>query len=145
MRRAALASLALTGLVLIGMAVAGMAVAWAPPALAQTPDAAVPAGCDRERGERVFSKCAICHARDAAVPSPVGPQLHGIVGRQSATLPGFKYSKALRELRQPWTPELLERFLADPAGFAPGTVMAFTGLKDAGDRAAVICLLQTSR
>lgn len=140
MRRAALAGLALTGL-----ALAGMALAWATPALAQAPGAAVPGGCDRERGERVFSKCAICHARDAAAPSPVGPQLHGVVGRQSATLPGFKYSKALRELRKAWTPELLERFLADPAGFAPGTIMVFTGLKDADDRAAVICLLQTSR
>ncbi|MFO1400834.1 MAG: c-type cytochrome [Steroidobacteraceae bacterium] len=102
-------------------------------------------GCDRERGERVFTKCAICHARDAAIASPVGPNLHGVVGRASATLAGFKYSKALREVQQRWTPELLGRFLADPQGFAPGTAMAFTGLKDADDRAAIICLLESSK
>lgn len=133
-----------------GVVLSCAALAWAAAALAQEPAVHAPAGvaagdCDRGRGERVFSKCAICHARDAAAASPVGPHLQGVVGRQSATLPAFKYSKALRDLRQAWTPQLLDRFLADPMGFAPGTVMAFTGLKDPADRAAVICLLQTSR
>lgn len=133
------------------MAWAWLALAIAAPVQAPAQDAAtaapaaVPAGCDRERGERVFTKCAICHARDAALPSLVGPNLAGVVGRQSATLAQFKYTKALRELRQKWTPELLERFLADPQGLVPGTAMAFTGLKDADDRAAVICLLANSR
>jgi cytochrome c len=134
-RAAALACAALACTVLANVA----------PALAQEAAPGAPAGCDRERGERVFSKCAICHARDAALPSPVGPNLAGVVGRQSATLAQFKYTKALRELRQKWTPDLLERFLTDPQAFVPGTAMAFTGLKDADDRAAVICLLEISR
>lgn len=128
--RAALAGVALAGAVLVV------------PAWPGVPEPAAPASCDRERGERVFTKCAICHAREAALPSPVGPNLAGVVGRQSATLAQFKYTKVLRELRQRWTPELIDRFLIDPQAFAPGTAMAFTGLKDADDRAAVICLLE---
>ncbi|MCC7463173.1 MAG: cytochrome c family protein [Gammaproteobacteria bacterium] len=104
-----------------------------------------PTSCDRARGERVFSKCAICHSRAPAVVSPAGPHLQGVVGRDSAALPQFKYSKALRELGQTWTPELLGRFLADPAGLVPGTTMVFTGLKDERDRTAVICLLAATQ
>ena len=126
--------------VVLRAALAGVALAGAVLAVPARADA--PGGCDRERGERVFTKCAICHAREAALPSPVGPNLAGVVGRQSATLAQFKYTKVLRELRQRWTPELIDRFLIHPQPFAPGTAMAFTGLKDADDRAAVICLLE---
>jgi len=102
---------------------------------------AAPTACDRERGERVFEKCAICHAREAGAPSPVGPSLHGVVGRRAGTLPDFGYSKAMRGVQQSWTVDALDRFLTDPAGTVPGTAMAFGGLRDPLDRTAVICLL----
>lgn len=127
----------------VALAFAGLVLTGAAAAEDGASGAAI--GCDRERGERVFTKCAICHAKDAAQPSPVGPHLQSVIGRQAATLPQFKYSKAMREFRQTWTSELLDRFLSDPMGVVPGTVMAFTGLRDAGDRAAVICLLQVSK
>lgn len=97
--------------------------------------------CDTARGERVFANCAICHSRQAKAPSPAGPNLHGVVGRKAGTLAGFKYSRALREFAKPWTAEALDRFLASPQSAVPGTAMPFAGLRNADDRAAVICLL----
>lgn len=116
-----------------------------PPAAA----AAVPAGpsasatrsCDVARGERVFASCAICHARKADVPSPAGPNLHGVVGRKAASAPGFRYSRALRESGKVWSREELDRFLAAPQAVVPGTAMAFAGVRSPADRAAVVCLL----
>jgi cytochrome c len=99
--------------------------------------------CDVARGERVFANCAICHSRQAKVPSPAGPNLSGVVGRKAASLPGFKYSRALRESAKTWSPEQLDLFLKAPQTAVPGTAMAFAGLRNPEDRAAVICLLAT--
>lgn len=127
------------------VALVAVVLAHPPRLTAAEPTGGVPASCDAQRGERVFSKCAICHSKDAAVASPAGPNLHGVVGRPSATQPQFTYSRALREFRQTWTAELLGRFLADPAGVVPGNTMAFSGLKSERDRAAVICLLEAAK
>lgn len=113
-------------------------------AVAQEPGASAMPPCNLRRGEQVFVKCAICHAKDEVHPSPAGPHLYGVVGRKSAALPDFKYSKAMLSLRQTWTADLLDRFLVNPAAMVPGTTMAFTGLKSERDRAAVICLLKSA-
>ncbi len=133
------------GAVLASAVLASALLVLAAAARAQEPATVGPAGCDRARGERVFTKCAICHSRDAATPSPAGPHLQGVVGRKSGTLEQFRFSRGLRDFGQAWTVELLDRYLADPAGVVPGTAMAFSGLKDARDRAAVICLLASAR
>lgn len=93
------------------------------------------------RGERVYRQCYACHALEPGVNTPAGPTLHRIVGRGIAGEPGFDYSPALRRLsaeQQRWTPELLDRFLADPEELAPETEMGFAGLAAAEDRAALI-------
>jgi cytochrome c len=41
-----------------------------------------------------------------------------------------------------WTPESLDRFLADPEGYLPGTYMGSPGLRDASERRAVIQFLR---
>ena len=80
-----------------------------------------------------------------AAPSPVGPNLYGVVGRKIASVEGFNYTPAmkahdeetigLRACRQLW--------LTNPPAFAPGTMMAFPGLPDAKQRADVIAFLRT--
>jgi len=42
-----------------------------------------------------------------------------------------------------WTPDQLDAFLADPRGFLKGTRMAYGGMKDADQRAALIAYLST--
>ncbi|HEY8518582.1 MAG TPA: cytochrome c family protein [Gammaproteobacteria bacterium] len=104
--------------------------------------AAASGGPDLERGERLALACAACHTFGAGEPHNVGPNLHGVFGRPAATAPGFDYSDALESSGLVWTPEALERWLADPLGFVPGTTMAFTGYQKPADRADLIAYLQ---
>ena len=61
----------------------------------------------------------------------VGPSLHGLFGRKSAS-EDFTYSPAMRRANVTWTPELLDRYLADPQGGAfRGNRMPFSGMPDA--------------
>ena len=97
---------------------------------------------DAEAGKLVFKKCAVCHSPDAGV-NKVGPSLHGIIGRHSASIDGYNYSPAMKAFDKTWDAALLETYLPDPRGTVPGTKMVFPGLKDAKDRADVIAYLAT--
>ena len=99
-------------------------------------------------GERAFQKCYSCHSIALGEAKLTGPQLGGIVGRPIASEPGFEYSPALRRFgkREPrWTAELLDRYIADPEALVPGTSMAFNGIPDPAERAALIDYLSESR
>ena len=92
-------------------------------------------------GERLYAQCYACHALEPHANTPAGPTLHAVVGRAIAAEPGFNYSPALRRLAAAearWTPELLDRFLTDPAAVAPGTEMGFPGMDDPAQRRALI-------
>jgi len=93
-------------------------------------------------GEQIYRQnCYACHALEAGRNTAAGPTLHGIVGRGVAAETGFNYSPALRRLagrEGRWTPELLDRFLAEPETAVPGTEMGFEGLGDPADRHALI-------
>lgn len=116
---------------------------------------AVLAGCDRSadtessgagavpspglaRGELLSYACIACHSLSSGGSHQVGPSLHGIFGRTAGTAGGFAYSDALERSGIVWTPAELDRWLADPAGFLPGTTMTFTGFNSAEDRSALI-------
>lgn len=100
---------------------------------------------DARRGEDLFGRCAVCHSVEPG-KHKLGPSLAGLVGRPAASSEGFSYSPAMQshgEAGVIWTPEELHAFLADPRGVVPRTRMAFSGLKDEGDRADVIEYLKT--
>lgn len=106
--------------------------------------AASPPRATLSAGERAWAKCLACHALTPQGDDGDGPTLHRIVGREVAGLEGFPYSDALRGYarRQPrWTREALDAFLADPQAAAPGNAMAFFGLRDPTERAALITWL----
>jgi cytochrome c2 len=96
------------------------------------------AASDGTSGASIYRTCAACHVAPSGGGRATAPSLVGIVGRPVAALPDFQYSQALRELGGTWTRERLDAFLADPAGFAPGTSMALTGMRDAASRKGVI-------
>ncbi len=98
--------------------------------------------CDLANGEKVFQKCAICHSIEAGAPHGVGPNLNGVIGRAVGQVEGFKFSRGMRESGQNWTDEHLDAFLNDPMGVYQRTRMAFSGLKNAQDRTAVLCFIE---
>jgi cytochrome c len=93
-------------------------------------------------GKSVFNKCAICHSPKPGEDS-VGPTLFGIVGRQSATVPGYSYSEAMKAANKTWDEATLAAYLKDPKAAVPGTKMAFPGLPKDEDRANLIAYLAT--
>jgi cytochrome c len=102
---------------------------------------ALVAAADPAKGESVFRKCAACHKVDGN--NAVGPHLDGVVGRDIASVEGFGYSDALTSLDGAWDADQIFHFVADPKGYAPGTAMAFAGLKKEDDRANLIAYLET--
>jgi cytochrome c len=97
---------------------------------------------DPAAGKIVFNKCAICHSPQAGV-NKVGPSLHGIVGRHSASIPNFNYSPAMKGVNVTWDVEHLNTYLTDPQAMVPNTRMIFPGLKDEADRQNLIAYLAT--
>jgi cytochrome c oxidase assembly protein subunit 11 len=76
---------------------------------------------DRGQGRRRFAeRCAACH--NLSIDS-VGPTLGRIVGRRAGSSPGYAYSAALRQSDFIWSADSLDRWLADPPAFVPGTKM----------------------
>ena len=94
-----------------------------------------------ERGRKLFSNCAVCHSTSADQPSPAGPHLEGVVGRNIAGVEGYPYTVALEKAGGTWSPENLSTFLENPQAAYPGTAMAFAGLSSKEDREAVIAYL----
>ncbi|MGB8709038.1 MAG: cytochrome c family protein [Methyloceanibacter sp.] len=102
------------------------------------------AKADAAKGETTAAICKACHAFEAGAPSPIGPNLHDVVGRKIASVEGFNYSPALKaHAGEVWSYENLNHWITNPQAFASGTTMAFPGLPDAQQRADVIAFLRT--
>jgi cytochrome c len=113
-------------------------------ALALFTNVAMAQAGDARRGERVFQYCYSCHSVVPGETGLQGPSLVGIVGRPVAAQQDFEYSPAMRAFaaHEPvWTEELLDRFVAAPAGIVPQTSMEFRGVDDAIERADLLAYL----
>jgi cytochrome c len=96
---------------------------------------------DAAHGAQVFNTCAACHATDDT--TRLGPSLHGIVGRRSGSISGFRYSRAMKNANITWDEKSLDAYIAAPQVLVPGTTMPFSGMPNAGDRADLIAYLET--
>jgi cytochrome c len=106
--------------------------------------AASDANADTAAGEASFKRaCAACHNATAEGPRKMGPTMHAVVDRNVASVDGFKYSSAKREPDMKWSAENLDRYLANPRAFMPGTTMAYAGMKSDSERANLIAYLKT--
>jgi cytochrome c len=98
---------------------------------------------DVKLGEAVYKKsCLICHAVEVG-KNKIGPSLHGIVGKKSASIEGFQYSPAMKGADKTWDAKTLDEYLANPRDYIPNTKMVFPGLKDDGDRRNLITYLES--
>ena len=95
---------------------------------------------DAARGEVKFQDCAACHKLEAGANN-VGPSLHDIFTRKAGELADFRYSPAMKRSGITWSPETLDKFIADPQGMVPANRMPYAGITDASDRADLIAYL----
>ncbi len=92
----------------------------------------------------VAQQCAACHSVAQGGANGVGPNLYGILGAKMFAAAGFTYSDAAKgKANGVWNYDNLNAWLANPAGFAPGTAMSYTGIKSTDTRAAVVAYLRT--
>ena len=96
-----------------------------------------------EKGQAVSKKCAACHTFEKGGPNRVGPNLYDIVGHERGEGRNFNFSQAMKSKGGTWTDEELNKFLANPRGYIPGTNMTFAGLSRDQQRADVIAYLHT--
>ena len=95
-------------------------------------------------GEAYVKKvCAACHSLDEGGKALIGPNLYGVVGGPYAHMEGFNYSDALKSKHGRWTYDELFAWLTKPSNYAPGTRMAFPGIKNDKLRIDVIAYLRT--
>ena len=56
-----------------------------------------------EHGQKVFKKCSACHVVAKGGKNKIGPALYGVLGRKSASISDYKYSKALVAHGKKWS------------------------------------------
>ena len=97
-----------------------------------------------EKGQATAKQCQACHTFEKGGPNRVGPNLYNIVGSpRGEARGGFNFSAAMKAKGGTWTYEELNKFLANPRSYIPGTAMTFAGLSRAEQRADVIDYLHT--
>ena len=90
-------------------------------------------------GAQVFRACVACHTLTPDEGNKAGPSLAGIFGRRIATLPGYRYSEALKRTDIVWTPETVAKmFEVGPMTYTPGTKMPEQKIGSPEDRQALV-------
>ncbi|MDD1526657.1 hypothetical protein C7U92_00930 [Bradyrhizobium sp. WBOS7] len=91
-----------------------------------------------DHGADVFRACVACHTLSEKEVQRAGPTLAGLYGRKIASLPGYRFSDALKTMDIIWTPETVAKlFEIGPNAYTPGTKMPEQRIGSAEDRRAL--------
>jgi cytochrome c len=85
---------------------------------------------DVAKGEISFHKCLPCHAIGDDAQNKIGPELNGLDGRHSGSVPDFSYSDANKNSGIVWDEAQFKDYIKDPRAKLPGTKMIFAGIKN---------------
>lgn len=102
---------------------------------------AVTTAGDPAAGDNVFIKCSGCHQVGQGAENSIGPELNGLFGRRSGSVPGYEYSDAMKNAGLIWDAANLQEYLKNAKAKVPGTKMVFAGLaheKDINDLLAYL-------
>ncbi len=97
-----------------------------------------------DKGKQIARQCQACHTLEKGGPNRVGPNLYNVVDAPVAEgRNGYSFSSALKKKGGKWTYEALFKWIENPRGDVPGTMMTFAGIKDPQQRVDVIAYLRT--
>jgi len=97
---------------------------------------------DAQRGAQVFQACMACHSVKPG-EHMTGPSLAHVWNHKAGTVEGFtRYSDAMKRAGITWNDAALDKWLANPDAFIPGTSMTFPGFQESRDRQDVIAYLK---
>jgi cytochrome c len=85
---------------------------------------------DAAAGEHVFNMCRPCHAIGPDAVNMLGPELNGLDGRHSGSVPGYPYSDANKKSGIVWSAATFKQYIKNPQAMVPGTKMFFAGISD---------------
>lgn len=98
---------------------------------------ALPIGADG-----ALKDCVVCHSVEAGGPLRVAPNLNGIVGAPKGRAGWYAYSRALAKAGGTWTESDLDKYLAGPSKFLPGTSKAIVGYANDKQRSEIVAALK---
>src|SRR5712691_10393216 len=97
---------------------------------------------DAARGANVFQACLACHSAQLG-EHLTGPSLAHIWNRKAGTIEDFlRYSAAMTKSGVVWNDATLDRWLANPQRFLPGTSMSFAEIGEEKDLQDVFSYMQ---
>lgn len=105
----------------------------------------LPAVAVAQEAPTAFNQCKACHKVEPG-KNGVGPSLFGVFGAKAGTNAagsGYKYSDAMINSGKTWDEATLTAYISNPKETVPGNKMAFAGLKNPEQVAAVVAYLKT--
>ncbi len=126
---------------MLAIALALWSAPFASVARAEDAPAAAKAG-DPAAGEKVFTKCRACHQIGETAKNSVGPELNGVIGRHSGSVPDYNYSEANKNSGLTWDEPTFREYIKNPKAKVPGTKMIFAGLTREKDIDDIVAYLE---
>src|SRR6201996_7729567 len=74
---------------------------------------------DVAAGKTSFNKCLPCHAIGEGAKNKIGPELNGLDGRKSGTVPDYAYSDANKNSGITWNEAEFKEYIKDPKAKVP--------------------------